>query len=46
MDHLVCFLPGTLALGHLEGAAESAGDGHLRLAQELMETCLQVGLVI
>lgn len=42
MDHLVCFLPGTLALGQLRGAA-GEGDGHLALARELMETCYQVG---
>lgn len=42
MDHLVCFLPGTLALGQLRGAA-GEGDGHLSLARELMETCYQVG---
>lgn len=42
MDHLVCFLPGTLALGHLEGAAGKAEDGHLQLARRLMETCYQV----
>ncbi|CAN0098650.1 unnamed protein product, partial [Ectocarpus sp. 12 AP-2014] len=41
MDHLVCFLPGTLALGQLRGAA-AEGDGHLALARELMETCYQM----
>lgn len=41
MDHLVCFLPGTLALGHAHGL-ESAEQqcSHLPLALELMETCL------
>lgn len=44
MDHLVCFLPGTLALGNLHEADRKADDGgHLRLARELMETCVQVG---
>eukprot|EP00752_Nemacystus_decipiens_P003825 g3519.t1 len=42
MDHLVCFLPGTLALGNLQGAEPKADGGHLRLARELMETCVQM----
>lgn len=37
MDHLVCFLPGTLALGHAHGLPES----HLLLARKLMFTCYQ-----
>ncbi|KAG7281455.1 hypothetical protein CRUP_012398 [Coryphaenoides rupestris] len=38
MDHLVCFLPGTLALGAHHGLP----DDHLELARELMETCYQM----
>ncbi|CAL8279519.1 unnamed protein product [Merluccius merluccius] len=38
MDHLVCFLPGTLALGAHHGLP---GD-HMDLAQQLMETCHQM----
>ncbi|XP_054714312.1 endoplasmic reticulum mannosyl-oligosaccharide 1,2-alpha-mannosidase-like [Uloborus diversus] len=35
MDHLVCYLPGTLALGYHYGMPSS----HLRLAFDLMDTC-------
>ncbi|KAF8785957.1 endoplasmic reticulum mannosyl-oligosaccharide 1,2-alpha-mannosidase-like [Argiope bruennichi] len=35
MDHLVCYLPGTLALGFHYGMPSS----HLRLAFDLMDTC-------
>lgn len=35
MDHLVCYLPGTLALGVHNGLPNE----HMRLAEELMETC-------
>ena len=35
MDHLVCFLPGTLALGHAHGLPRA----HLELAEKLIETC-------
>ncbi|XP_041825713.1 endoplasmic reticulum mannosyl-oligosaccharide 1,2-alpha-mannosidase [Melanotaenia boesemani] len=38
MDHLVCFLPGTLALGVHNGLP---GD-HMDLAVQLMETCHQM----
>eukprot|EP00053_Salpingoeca_punica_P013326 m.120304 g.120304 ORF g.120304 m.120304 type:complete len:718 (-) comp16175_c0_seq1:727-2880(-) len=38
MDHLVCFLPGTLALG----AANGLDPSHLELAKKLMETCYQM----
>ncbi|XP_068609158.1 endoplasmic reticulum mannosyl-oligosaccharide 1,2-alpha-mannosidase-like [Brachionichthys hirsutus] len=38
MDHLVCFLPGTLALGVHNGLP---GD-HMDLAEKLMETCHQM----
>ncbi|XP_039287466.1 endoplasmic reticulum mannosyl-oligosaccharide 1,2-alpha-mannosidase isoform X6 [Nilaparvata lugens] len=37
MDHLVCYLPGTLALGYHNGLPED----HLKLALDLMETCYQ-----
>ncbi|KAL7063036.1 hypothetical protein AAHC03_0587 [Spirometra sp. Aus1] len=36
MDHLVCFLPGTLAYGYLHGMPES----HLELAKQLLRTCV------
>ena len=35
MDHPVCFLPGTLLLGYMNGMPES----HLTLAKDLLETC-------
>lgn len=38
MDHLTCFLPGTLLLGYKNGMAES----HLTLAQDLLNTCYQM----
>uniref|UniRef100_A0A3P9KRV2 alpha-1,2-Mannosidase n=1 Tax=Oryzias latipes TaxID=8090 RepID=A0A3P9KRV2_ORYLA len=38
MDHLVCFLPGTLALGAHNGLPPE----HMDLAKELMETCYQM----
>lgn len=38
MDHLVCFLPGTLALGVHHGLPAE----HLELARALMETCYQM----
>ncbi|KAG7318234.1 hypothetical protein KOW79_017989 [Hemibagrus wyckioides] len=38
MDHLVCFLPGTLALGAHNGLVAE----HMELAQQLMETCYQM----
>merc|ERR1712070_600968 len=37
MDHLVCFLPGTIALG-AQHIAE-VHDEHMRLAEQLMLTC-------
>lgn len=37
MDHLVCFLPGTLALGYAHGLPKS----HLLLARKLIFTCYQ-----
>ena len=44
MDHLVCFLPGTLALGwHFSKSTSLGGsripDWHLELAEELARTC-------
>lgn len=38
MDHLVCFLPGTLALGAHNGLPQE----HMELAKQLMETCYQM----
>lgn len=38
MDHLVCFLPGTLALG----ANNSLPEDHMVLAKQMMETCYQM----
>jgi hypothetical protein len=38
MDHLVCFVPGMLALGYQNGMPEE----HLALAKQLMETCFQM----
>lgn len=38
MDHLVCFMPGTLALGYKNGLPED----HLDLAKELAHTCYQM----
>lgn len=37
-DHLVCFLPGTLALGAHNGLPAD----HIDLAKQLMETCYQM----
>ncbi|KAH8278803.1 hypothetical protein KR018_009850 [Drosophila ironensis] len=37
MDHLTCYLPGTLVLGHQNGMP----DSHLILARDLMDTCYQ-----
>uniref|UniRef100_A0A1I8PBE7 alpha-1,2-Mannosidase n=1 Tax=Stomoxys calcitrans TaxID=35570 RepID=A0A1I8PBE7_STOCA len=37
MDHLTCYLPGTLLLGHHFGMP----DSHLLLARDLLETCYQ-----
>ncbi|XP_032564245.1 endoplasmic reticulum mannosyl-oligosaccharide 1,2-alpha-mannosidase isoform X2 [Chiroxiphia lanceolata] len=38
MDHLVCFLPGTLALG----AHNGLDADHMKLAEALIETCYQM----
>lgn len=37
MDHLTCYLPGTLALGVHNGMPES----HMKLAEQLLATCYQ-----
>lgn len=37
MDHLTCYLPGTLLLGFKNGMPET----HLKLANDLLETCYQ-----
>ncbi|GAB1607422.1 endoplasmic reticulum mannosyl-oligosaccharide 1,2-alpha-mannosidase-like isoform X1 [Argonauta hians] len=38
MDHLVCYLPGTLALGYMHGL----GEDHLEMAKKLMKTCFNM----
>lgn len=38
MDHLVCFVPGMLALGYMHGMPKK----HLTLAEKLVETCYQM----
>lgn len=35
LEHLACFLPGTLLLGYTNGLPET----HLKLAQDLLESC-------
>ena len=37
-DHLVCFLPGSLALGTLHGAP----SWHLELAEQVIRTCVEM----
>lgn len=39
MDHLVCFLPGVMALGYWYGANDAS---ELRIAEELLETCVML----
>lgn len=40
MDHLVCFVPGMLALGVKHGVVEGEqAEQHMKAAHELMETC-------
>jgi len=42
-DHLVCFLPGTLALGVWSGSVSSTdAPRHMELARELMRTCYEM----
>ncbi|OQR91976.1 mannosyl-oligosaccharide alpha-1,2-mannosidase [Thraustotheca clavata] len=38
MDHLVCFIPGMLTLGYMNGMPKS----HLDLAEQLLETCWEM----
>ncbi|XP_069120204.1 endoplasmic reticulum mannosyl-oligosaccharide 1,2-alpha-mannosidase-like isoform X2 [Argopecten irradians] len=38
MDHLVCYLPGTMALGYKNGLP----DDHFDIAKRLTETCFQM----
>ncbi|BDA50577.1 probable endoplasmic reticulum mannosyl-oligosaccharide 1,2-alpha-mannosidase at C-terminar half [Coccomyxa sp. Obi] len=44
MDHLVCFLPGLLALGHLHGVNTGAAgeEDDLAIARQLMRTCYEM----
>ena len=43
MDHLVCFVPGLLALGTLSETQDHAKNAkHMELAEKLMETCNQL----
>jgi len=42
MDHLVCFLPGVLALSSLTAPTRALRDRHLRLATDLMATCIHM----
>eukprot|EP00884_Botryococcus_braunii_P010869 jgi/Botrbrau1/19784/Bobra.0124s0032.1 len=44
MDHLVCFMPGLFALGHLHGANTSlpGETDDLEVAKALMHTCYQM----
>eukprot|EP00117_Sycon_ciliatum_P036322 scpid103805/ scgid2537/ Endoplasmic reticulum mannosyl-oligosaccharide 1,2-alpha-mannosidase; ER alpha-1,2-mannosidase; ER mannosidase 1; Man9GlcNAc2-specific-processing alpha-mannosidase; Mannosidase alpha class 1B member 1 len=46
MDHLVCFLPGLLALGSVHGADIEQSGNHLELARQLMVTCQQMYVVM
>jgi mannosyl-oligosaccharide alpha-1,2-mannosidase len=39
MDHLVCFLPGTLALGAKHGLGGGMEGWHMELAKKLLHTC-------
>jgi mannosyl-oligosaccharide alpha-1,2-mannosidase len=41
MDHLVCYLPGTLALGVYHGLDPDGTLGHMEMAKELMVTCFE-----
>lgn len=41
-DHLVCFLPGLLALGSINGVETERSGYHLELARKLMVTCNQM----
>lgn len=39
MDHLVCYFPGTLMLGHVVGGMPRS---HMELALQLMDTCIHM----
>ncbi|PYH96561.1 mannosyl-oligosaccharide 1,2-alpha-mannosidase [Aspergillus ellipticus CBS 707.79] len=39
MDHLVCFLPGSIAIGATEGTTDPQKEEQMRLARELTKTC-------
>ena len=41
MDHLVCFLPAAMAVALHHGALPR-GAGHMRVAQDITETCMQM----
>jgi mannosyl-oligosaccharide alpha-1,2-mannosidase len=41
MDHLVCFLPGTLALGSRYVGEEKSAE-HMSMAKELIKTCVEM----
>jgi hypothetical protein len=42
MEHLACFLPGTLALGWMYGLGHADSESHLDLAKELVNTCYEM----
>ncbi|GAB5355957.1 hypothetical protein AAMO2058_000249600 [Amorphochlora amoebiformis] len=42
MEHLVCFMPGLIALGSAEGVNQGRSAEDLRLAEELMDTCVEM----
>lgn len=42
MDHLVCFVPGMLALGSLVAPTPTLRARHMRLARELTATCIRM----
>ena len=42
MDHLVCFLPGSLALGAMHGIGGGMNGPHMKLAKALTRTCAEM----
>ncbi|GLD94490.1 hypothetical protein PINS_up003101 [Pythium insidiosum] len=42
MDHLLCFVPGTLALGTIHDKDARKNARHLKLAKRLMDACYQM----
>ena len=42
MDHLVCFLPGSLALGAMHGVGGGMHGAHMALAKALTRTCAEM----